>query len=84
LLVAHNPTCVRQAVCLLSGEGHEATGGNIELLRDIKLAFGDDEAIRSANLVAKLITKFADCHCRSLSPTMSQNRLRHSDFLCFS
>lgn len=43
----------RQAALTLSGEAQESAVG-VELLKDIRLAFGDDEAIRSADLVAKL------------------------------
>jgi Protein of unknown function (DUF3631) len=43
----------REAACLLSGDGHD-TAANVELLCDIKVAFGSAEAIRSADLVAKL------------------------------
>src|SRR5262249_46023503 len=45
----------RDAACLLSGEGHEATSINVELLADIRLAFGDPaEVIRSADLITEL------------------------------
>jgi putative DNA primase/helicase len=43
----------REAACLLSGESHDDTIG-VKLLEDIRLAFGEDDAIRSADLVAKL------------------------------
>jgi putative DNA primase/helicase len=50
------PKRARDAACLLSGEGHDATSINVELLADTRLAFGDTaEAIRSADLVAQLI-----------------------------
>jgi putative DNA primase/helicase len=45
----------RDAACILSGEGHEASSSNVELLADIRRAFGDDDAIRSVDLVAKLV-----------------------------
>ena len=48
------PERARKAACLLSGEGHDATSVNVELLADIKLAFGDADEIRSADLVVKL------------------------------
>jgi Protein of unknown function (DUF3631) len=41
------------AAGLLSGEGHDSISVNVELLADIRLAFGAD-AIQSADLVAKL------------------------------
>jgi putative DNA primase/helicase len=44
----------RDAACLLSGEGHESTSRNVELLADIREAFGDLDVMTSANLVAKL------------------------------
>jgi putative DNA primase/helicase len=49
------PKQARQAARLLSGDGHESSSINVELLADIKAAFGDAEVIRSADLVAKLI-----------------------------
>jgi putative DNA primase/helicase len=48
------PEDARRAACTLSGE--EGDGAvNVELLRDIRAVFGDDDAVRSADLVAKLI-----------------------------
>jgi putative DNA primase/helicase len=44
----------RDAACLLSGEGHDTTSINVELLADIRLAFGETDIIRSADLVTKL------------------------------
>jgi hypothetical protein len=49
------PRRAREAACLLSGEGHEAPSKNVELLADIRRAFGDDNALRSVDLVAKLV-----------------------------
>ena len=49
------PGRAREAACLLSGEGHDSTSVNVELLADIRLAFGETDVIRSADLVAKLI-----------------------------
>jgi putative DNA primase/helicase len=49
------PQRAREAACQLSGEGHESSSNNVELLADIKAAFGDADVIRSADLVAKLI-----------------------------
>jgi putative DNA primase/helicase len=49
------PQRAREAACLLSGEGHESISINVRLLADIHLAFGDNEAMRSADLVAALI-----------------------------
>jgi putative DNA primase/helicase len=47
------PEQARRAACALSGE--ESDGAvNVELLKDIRTAFGDDEEIRSADLVEKL------------------------------
>jgi hypothetical protein len=69
------PERARQAACLLSGEAHDDAIG-VELLKDIRFAFGDAAAIRSADLVAKLAEDperpWADWkHGRSLS----QNQL---------
>jgi putative DNA primase/helicase len=45
----------RDAACVLSGEGHDSTSLNVELLADIREAFGKvAEEIRSAGLVEKL------------------------------
>jgi putative DNA primase/helicase len=49
------PKRAREAARLLSGEGHESSSINVELLADIKAAFGDADVIRSADLVAKLV-----------------------------
>lgn len=49
------PKRAREAACLLSGDGHESTSINVELLTDIRLAFGDADEIRSIDLVAALI-----------------------------
>jgi hypothetical protein len=48
------PKRARDAACLLSGEGHDAASINVELLIDIRLAFGETDIIRSADLVANL------------------------------
>ena len=48
------PQRARESACLLSGEGHDSTSVNVELLADIRLAFGETDVIRSADLVAKL------------------------------
>jgi putative DNA primase/helicase len=48
------PQAAREAACLLSGEGHDSTSINVELLADIQFAFGETDVIRSADLVAKL------------------------------
>jgi Protein of unknown function (DUF3631) len=50
------PHRAREAACLLSGAGHEAKSVNVELLVDIRLAFGDDEHMRSVDLVEALNT----------------------------
>jgi putative DNA primase/helicase len=47
------PQEARQAARLLSGEAQDGAIG-VELLKDIRVAFGDHEVIRSADLVAKL------------------------------
>jgi len=48
------PEDARRAACTLSGEERDGAV-NIELLRDIRVAFGDAEVIRSADLIEKLI-----------------------------
>jgi hypothetical protein len=50
------PKRAREAACLLSGEGHD-TAVNVELLADIRLAFGELDVIRSVDLVAQLIAE---------------------------
>jgi hypothetical protein len=47
------PEEARRAACLLSGEEQDGAIG-VELLRDIRSAFGEDDVIRSSDLVAKL------------------------------
>jgi putative DNA primase/helicase len=47
------PELARHAALILSGETQDGAVG-VELLKDIRLAFGDDDAIRSIDLVAKL------------------------------
>jgi len=47
------PEEARRAACLLSGEVQDDAIG-VELLKDIRSAFGDDDVIRSADLMAKL------------------------------
>jgi hypothetical protein len=47
------PKRARDAACVISGEGHDSAIG-VELLKDIRLAFSDEDAIRSKDLVAKL------------------------------
>jgi putative DNA primase/helicase len=49
------PPRAREAARLLSGEGHESSSINVELLADAKEAFGDKEAMSSADLVAALV-----------------------------
>src|SRR5262249_44534629 len=41
--------------CVLSGDGHDVASVNVELLADIRKAFGDLDAITSADLVAALV-----------------------------
>jgi hypothetical protein len=54
------PRWARDAACVLSGEGHDSSSINVELLADIRQAFGSDavakpiEAIRSIDLVTQL------------------------------
>jgi hypothetical protein len=48
------PQRAREAACILSGEGHDASSVNVELLSDIRQAFGDLDVIRSIDLVAEL------------------------------
>jgi Protein of unknown function (DUF3631)/Bifunctional DNA primase/polymerase, N-terminal len=47
------PEQAREAASTLSGDGHEAIS-DVELLRDIRAAFGDVDVITSADLVAAL------------------------------
>jgi putative DNA primase/helicase len=47
------PHEAREAACLLAGEAQDGAIG-VELLKDIRVTFGDHEVIRSADLVAKL------------------------------
>jgi putative DNA primase/helicase len=47
------PEEARRAACLLSDEEQDGAIG-VELLRDIRSAFGNDDVIRSSDLVAKL------------------------------
>jgi putative DNA primase/helicase len=47
------PEEARRAACLLSGEEQDSAIG-VELLRDIRSAFGDDDVVLSSDLVAKL------------------------------
>jgi Protein of unknown function (DUF3631) len=46
----------REVACRLSGEGHDSTSIGTDLLSDIQAAFGEAEAMRSADLIAALIT----------------------------
>jgi putative DNA primase/helicase len=48
------PQRAREAACVLSGEGHD-TAVNVELLADIRMAFGETDMIRSADLVERLV-----------------------------
>jgi putative DNA primase/helicase len=49
------PARARDAACVLSGEGHDSASINVELLGDIRQAFGELDEIRSADLVGRLI-----------------------------
>jgi putative DNA primase/helicase len=52
----HWPQRARESACVLSGEGHDSTSINVELLADIhNIAFGELDVIRSIDLVIKLI-----------------------------
>jgi putative DNA primase/helicase len=48
------PTRARDAACMLSGEGHESSSTNVELLVDIKKVFGGAQEMRSEALVSAL------------------------------
>ena len=48
------PQYAREAACHLSGDDQDGAV-NVDLLKDIRTAFGEDAAIRSADLVEKLI-----------------------------
>jgi putative DNA primase/helicase len=48
------PARAREAARALSGEGHDSTSINVELLADIRRVLEEVEEIRSANLVEKL------------------------------
>jgi putative DNA primase/helicase len=70
----------RRAACLLSGEEQDGAV-NVELLRDIRAAFGDDEVIRTTELLEKLIADperpWSDWrHGRPLTPKQLGNLLR--------
>jgi hypothetical protein len=49
------PSRARDAAGILSGEGHDASAINVELLGDIRTAFGESECMTSADLVAALV-----------------------------
>jgi putative DNA primase/helicase len=49
------PRRAREAACVLSGEGHDSSSRNVELLADIREAFGDLDAIRTKDLLEKLV-----------------------------
>jgi len=48
------PRRAREAACLLSGEGHDTTSIEIDLLADLRNAFGDEPAVASIDLIARL------------------------------
>jgi putative DNA primase/helicase len=48
------PTRAREAACTLSGDAQDSAIG-VELLKDIRKAFGEDDETRSIDLVAKLV-----------------------------
>jgi len=74
------PEAARRAALTLSGE--EADGAvNVDLLRDIRAAFGDDEVIRTTELLEKLTADperpWSDWrHGRPLTPKQLGNLLR--------
>jgi putative DNA primase/helicase len=81
LAAADWPQRAREAACLLSGEGHDSTSVNVELLADIRKAFGDLDVIRSVDLVEKLVgdpeRPWADWrHGRALTPKQLGGLLR--------
>jgi putative DNA primase/helicase len=49
------PKRAREAACILSGEGHDTSAINVELLADSRKAFGESEVMTSADLVAALV-----------------------------
>jgi Protein of unknown function (DUF3631)/Bifunctional DNA primase/polymerase, N-terminal len=49
------PKRAREAACILSGDGHDVGAINVEMLADIKKAFGESEVLTSADLVAALV-----------------------------
>jgi putative DNA primase/helicase len=51
------PKRAREAACILSGDSHATSSANVELLADIRKAFGDHAVIRSADLVAALVAE---------------------------
>jgi putative DNA primase/helicase len=70
----------RRAACTLSGEEQDGAV-NVELLQDIRGAFGDDEVIRTTELLEKLIADperpWSDWrHGRSLTPKQLGGLLR--------
>jgi putative DNA primase/helicase len=50
------PRRAREAACVLSGDGHDTSAINVDLLADIQAAFGESDIITSADLVAALVT----------------------------
>jgi Protein of unknown function (DUF3631) len=51
------PKGAREAACILSGDSHDTSSANVELLADIRKAFGNHAVIRSADLVAALVAE---------------------------
>jgi hypothetical protein len=51
------PKRARESACILSGDGQDTSAANVELLADIRKAFGDHAVIRSADLVAALVAE---------------------------
>jgi hypothetical protein len=49
------PKRAREAACTLSGDGHDATSINVDLLADTQKAFGGSGGMTSADLVAALV-----------------------------
>jgi putative DNA primase/helicase len=49
------PRRAREAACVLSGDGHDTSAINVDLLADIRAAFGESDVITSADLVTALV-----------------------------
>jgi len=49
------PRRAREAACVLSGDGHDTSAINVDLLVDIQTAFGESDVITSADLTTALV-----------------------------